>query len=197
MRPGIGEVFLEDDFTEPGLWSSAVSDDANVDVSNGALTITVQPEVYYINLHQDLTLDNFYLEVTARPYLCRGDDEYGVLVRGKAVAYYRFALTCNGQIHAERISVNEKHILQDPIASGDVPPGAPGEVRIGVWALGNEMRLFLNGRYQFSITDQNYLSGAIGVFAHAASKDTPVTIDFTDLVIQDISMASPTKTPVP
>ncbi len=57
-----------------------------------------------------------------------------------------------------------------PLPSGDVPPGAPGEVRIGMWAVGPDMRLFLNGRYQFSITDKSYPIGTIGVFVNSAGE---------------------------
>ncbi len=197
MRPGLGSAFITDNFTKPQLWNSATSEDAYASLADNALNISVQPNIYYINLRQGLAINNFYAEITARAHLCRNDDEYGFLVRANAVAYYRFALSCNGQAHAERISVNEKHPLQESVYSADVPRGAPGEVTIGVWALGNEMRLFLNGHFQFSIVDQNYSSGTIGVFVHAASKDTPVTISFTDLIIQEITLSPPTRTPRP
>jgi hypothetical protein len=117
-------------------------------------------------------------------------------VRANAVAYYRFALTCDGHVHAERVSVYEKHPLQGDIMSGDAPISAPSEVRIGVWALGTEMRLFLNGRYQFTIADSNYASGTFGVFVKSAA-DTPVMVIFSNLVVQQIDLAPPTKTPHP
>jgi hypothetical protein len=148
-----------------------------------------------ISLRQDLILGNYYVEITARPSLCRGEDDYGLLVRASAAAYYRFALSCNGTAHVERVSVGTRHILHEPVASGDVPPGAPGEVRIGVWAVETEMRLFLNGRYQFSVTDANYASGTIGFFANSAG-DTPVTVTFTDLTVRSVTYVPPTRTPV-
>jgi hypothetical protein len=141
-------------------------------------------------------LGNFYAELTARPSLCRGEDEYGFLVRASAVTYYRFALTCNGQAHAERISQRERHILHETVVSGDVPPGAPGEVRIGVWAYGSELRLFLNDRFQFSFTDSNISSGTVGVFARAAG-DTPVTVAFSNLRVHAVEYSPPTRTPTP
>jgi hypothetical protein len=149
-----------------------------------------------VSLQRQMVLANFYAEITARPSLCRGADEYGFLVRASAATYYRFALTCNGQTHAERISLREQHDLQDSIPSGDVPPGAPGEVRIGVWAAGSELRLFLNGRYQFSINDLNLSSGTVGVFAQAVG-DTPVTVTFSDLRVRSVDYFPPTRTPNP
>ena len=80
--------------------------------------------------------------------------------------------------------------------SGDVPPGPPGEVRLGVWAEGSNFHFFLNGRYQFGVTDQNYRTGTLGVFAQA-SGTTPITITFSDLVVRQVNAQLPLETPGP
>jgi hypothetical protein len=196
MLNGLGGLIASDDFTDPGEWDTAVSDEGSASVSRTRLTLAVQPGVYIVSLQRQMVLGNFYAEITAKPSLCRGADEYGFLVRASAVTYYRFALTCDGQAHAERISLRERHDLHEPVISGDVPPGAPGEVRIGVWAAGPELRLFLNGRYQFSFTDRNLSSGTVGVFA-SAQGDTPVTVTFSDLRVRSVDYTPPTRTPVP
>jgi hypothetical protein len=149
-----------------------------------------------LSLRHDLTADNYYTEITARPDLCRGDDSYGFLVRANAVSYYRFSLTCSGNVFAERINIGKREVLQTPLPSGDVPRGAPGEVRIGVWAVGSELRLFLNGRYQFGVSNPNYPSGTIGVFVNSAG-DTPAIVSFSRLTLQDVDYALPTATPKP
>ena len=196
MLLGLGELIAIDDFSDPGEWDTAVSNDGSASISRDRLTLVAQPDVYMVSLQRQLVLGNFYAELTARPSLCRGEDEYGFLVRASAVTYYRFALTCNGQAHAERISQRERHILHEPVFSGDVPPGAPGEVRIGVWAYGSELRLFLNDRFQFSFTDSNISSGTVGVFARAAG-ETPVTVAFSNLRVHAVEYAPPTSTSVP
>jgi hypothetical protein len=127
-------------------------------------------------MRRELPLSDFYAEITARPSLCRGEDNYGLVVRGVGSSFYRFVLACNGQIRAERISGGTRQPLQEPVPSGDAP-GAPGEVRIGIWAVGSEMRLFLNGRYQFSVTEGTFPSGALGVFVRSTG-ETPVTVTF-------------------
>ena len=131
-----------------------------------------------------------------RSHLCRGDDRNGLLVRANAVAYYRFSLTCNGTVFAERISVGKRELLQTPLPSGDVPPGAPGEVRIGIWAAGPELRLFLNGRYQFGISNTAYPSGTIGVFVNSTS-DTPAIVSFSRLILQEVDYSPSIVTPKP
>ena len=196
MRPGLGEVTLTDDFSFPNLWNTSASDQGSAAIDSKRLTLAVQPRIYMVSLRNDLVLGNFYAEIIAQPGLCRGDDEYGFLIRANAVAYYRFVLNCNGQVRAERVSVYERHPLQNPVSSGDAPSNAPSQVRIGVWASGTEMRLFLNDHYQFSISDANYASGTIGVFAHSLS-DTPVTISFSDLVVRELSLVLTAGTPAP
>ena len=194
MLTGLGVVIATDDFSRSSTWDTAASNEGSASISRDRLTLAVQPGIYLTSLQRNIIAGDFYAEITARPSLCRGDDEYGFVVRANAVTYYRFALTCNGQAHAERISVRERHDLHEPVLSGDVPPGAPGEVRIGVWAAGPELRLFLNDRFQFSISDYNLSSGTVGVFARAAG-DTPVTVTFSDLIVRSVDYVPPEPTP--
>ena len=196
MRPGLGQTTLSDSFTSEADWDTGLSDDGRSSVDRNRLTLAVQPEVYMLSLRHGPVLSDFYAEITARLNLCQGGDDYGLLVRANAVAYYRFSLTCNGTVRADRISVRMRQSLQEEVLSGDAPRGSPGEVRIGLWAVGNEMRLFLNGRYQFTVRNPNYPSGTIGVFARAAG-DTPVTVSFSDLVIQEVEYVPPPPTPTP
>jgi hypothetical protein len=196
MRPGLGDVFLTDNLSDPSLWDTATSNQASAEIDEDRLTLAVQSGVYMISLRHDLVVNDYYAEITASPGLCRADDTYGFLIRANAVAYYRFALSCNGMVGVERVSGSKRQILQAPLPSGDVPPGAPSEVRIGVWVVGDEMRLFLNGRYQFSVSDSNYASGTVGVFVNSAG-DTAAIVSFSDLSVQGVTYRPPTRTPKP
>lgn len=196
-KPGIGSVLLTDDFSSAADWNTASSDQATVDVSNHQLTIAVQPGIYGFSMRQDMIFNDFYVEVTAHPDLCLAGDEYGLLFRApNNVAYYRFALSCNGTAHVDRWSVKTPHLLQSPSASGDAPPGAPGQVRLGVWAVGSVYHFFLNDHFQFSVTDKNYRTGGLGVFA-SSTGNTPVTVSFSDLVVYDVNYSLPTPMPLP
>ncbi len=196
-KPGIGRLLLTDDFSSDAPWNPAASEDASLNVSGNRLTVAVQPGVNAFRVRQGLTLSNFYAEITARPSLCRDGDEYGLLFRApNNVAYYAFVLACNGTSRAERVRLGRPYPLHDPVPSADVPPGAPGEVRLGVWASGSELRFFLNDRYQFSLTDASLKSGAVGVFARSVGS-TPVTVTFSDLSIYDVTYLAPSATPNP
>jgi hypothetical protein len=197
QKPGVGDVILTDNFSSASVWNTAASDQASVDVSNNQLTIAVQPGFSAASLRQDITFTDFYTEITARPSLCRGSDEYGLVFRApNNIAYYRLAVYCNGTAGVDRFSVRTPHVLIPSIPSADVPPGAPGEVRLGIWAAGSEFHFFLNDHYQFSMSDKSYPTGGIGVFAQSAG-DTPVTVTFSDLVISEVTYHPPIATPKP
>ena len=194
MSPGIGRVTLEDDFSDDEVWDTAQSDNGSAVITRNRLTLAVQSGYYLSSMRRELPLSDFYAEITARPSLCRGEDHYGLIIRGVGSSFYRFLLSCNGQVWAERISGGTKLTIHEPVPSGDAA-GAPGEVRIGMWAVGSEMRLFLNERFQFSVTEATFPIGALGVFVRS-NGETPVTVLFSDLEVYDVNYTPPTKTPI-
>jgi len=198
QKLGVGNIILQDDFTSPALWNIATSDQASVQISNNRLTIAAQPGVDpVVTFRKDLTFSNFYAEITAQSSLCRDADSYGLLFRApNQVGYYRFALACNGTTGVDRVSLGRVRVLQEPMLSGDVPLGSPSEVKLGVWAEGSQFHFFLNDRYQFTATDENYLEGGLGVFAQAGGM-TPITITFSDLVVRQVDTQVPAETPAP
>ncbi len=195
MSPGIGKVTLRDDFSDDFVWDTAVSDNGSAVINHNRLTLAVQPDYYLSSMRRQMPLSDFYAEITASPSMCRGEDNYGIIVRGIGSYFYRFILTCNREIRVERINGGTKLLIHEPVPSGDAP-GAPGKVQIGIWAVGSEMRLFLNGRYQFSVTDPSFPSGAFGVYVRSTG-DTPVTVIFSDLKVYDVDYSPPTSTPLP
>lgn len=196
MSPGVGALLFSDDFSNPSAWDTAASTQGSAAISRNRLTLVAEPGVYLASLNREETFGDFYAEITAHLSLCRGEDSYGIIVRSSGNSFYRFTLTCNSLVSAERIVNSVRLAMQQPVPSGDAPPGAPGEVRIGIWAAGNEMRLFLNERYQFSISDPSSPSGAFGVFVRGAG-DAPVSVTFSELNVYDVDYIPPTLTPSP
>lgn len=196
MNPGIGEKLIDDDFSDAKVWDTVDSDLASAIVKDKRLTLAVQPGVAITSLRRAGIFGDFYAEISARISLCRADDNYGIIIRSTGDSFYRFILSCDSLIRVERVKSSVRLPLSEAIVSGDVPPGAPGEVRIGIWAVGGEMRLFLNGRYQFSVSERTFPSGAFGVFAQSKG-DTPVTVTFSDLQVYEVDYTAPTQTPTP
>ncbi len=197
-RPGLGQAITTDTFENPALWSVRESDSSSVIVANGRITLAIsQPRLYLFSLRSEPLLTNFYAEINATTSLCQGPDEFGLLFRAQGTSdYYRLVLACDRTVRLERVQGGAIALLQQRLPSGDVPPGSPGQVRIGVWAVGSELRFFLNGHFQFGLNDPVYKFGTLGVFARSGGENA-VTITFSDLTIQDVTYLSPTPSPTP
>ena len=140
-------------------------------------------------------MGDFYAEATADVSLCSGKDQYGMVFRAAPGGnYYRYAVSCDGQVRLERGVSGETYPIQNWLPSGDASIGAPAQVKIGVWAAGHELRLFLNGHYQFTIRDPLFRTGTLGFFVSASGK-TSVTTSFSDLAVYTVFYIPPTPSP--
>lgn len=186
-RVGVGEMIFSDNFSSEGHWQLGMSQNRNAAIGVNEISIVVSgARTYMSSTREQPILGNFYLEITAQPNLCRGMDEYGLLLRVSSESnFYRFSLSCDGQVRFERVIDGVPAVRQDWMVSGSVPPGAPSIPRLAVFALGDEMRFFVNEEYLFTIMDAMINSGRIGVFARSASAET-VTINFSDLKVWEI-----------
>jgi hypothetical protein len=183
-RPQFSGLIFSDDFSDPATWSLNKAPVGNIALGVNEINLAVtQERGYLFSLRQGPTLDNFYMEINANPSICRGEDEYGLLLRvSPSLNFYRFALTCNGEARVDRFLDGVASAPQPPVLSGAVPPGAPSASRLGVWARGKELRFYANGQYLFSIRDASIPAGSLGVFVRAAGEDM-VSVNFSNLEV--------------
>ena len=184
MRPGIGALIFEDDFDSAGAWQLGQSAKGTVALGLNELSIAlVQPKAYLFSTRTEPSFSDFYLEITASPNLCAGLDEYGLLFRVRSLGdFYRYSLSCDGQVRLDRVTGGTGGSPQPWLASASVPQGAPSNSKLGVWAVGREMRFFINDEFQFAVSDPYHPNGLIGVFARSAGENA-VTVSFSDLKI--------------
>ena len=187
MRPDLGTVLVENLFASPAKWSTGSFSSGNITLLNDSLTLAIQqPKMNQLSLEAENILRDFNVQTKVNINLCRGEDVYGMVIRAASeINYYRFLVNCEGLARAERVRNGETTLMQDWTPSG-LPPGAPLEVSIGIWASGKEMRFFANGAYVFSVSDPVFTEGRIGVFARA-SGDNPVTVNFSEMEIRAVN----------
>jgi hypothetical protein len=189
MRPDFGRAVLLENFDNGDSWTLGRSGSSSVALGKNELTIAIAPSssrVYAYSVRQEPVLTNFYAEITASPSLCRGNDEYGILVRyNSAVDYYRFSLSCDGQARLDRIFQGQASSPQPWVASGSIARGAPSITRLAVWASGREMRFFANEEHLFTVNDSLLPSGSLGIFARS-SENEALTVNFSALEVWEI-----------
>jgi hypothetical protein len=187
MRPGVRELIFEDDFSAPGAWQLGQSRQGTVAMGQNELTIAiVEPRAYLFSTRTEPTFGNFYAEITASPNLCAGLDEYGLLFRlGSIGDFYRYSLSCDGQVRLDRVVGGTAGSPQPWMASASVPRGAPSSSRLGIWVVGRELRFFINDEFQFAVSDSYHSSGLFGVFARSAGENA-VTVRFSKLKVYSV-----------
>jgi hypothetical protein len=187
IRPQVGEIILTDDFDDPSLWPLGQTASSSIALGNNKLSLVLnQPGGYLFTLRRTPILSDFYLEITTSPSLCRNTDEYGLLLRvSPALEFYRFSLSCDGQVRLDKYFQGRASSPQPWMMSGDVPPGAPSISRLGVWTNGGEMHFYINDQYQFSVRDPSISSGSLGVFIRSAGENT-VSVGFSELVVYEV-----------
>jgi hypothetical protein len=198
QRPGIAELILEDDFSKEEAWSQDTSSQGSAAVGGGVLSLVLhETRTYVTSIRSEPVLGDFYLEITANPVLCRGLDEYGLLLRlASAADTYRFSVSCDGQARLDRIIQGQASSPVPWMLSGALPPGAPSVSRLAVWASGRELRFFANDQFLFSVRDPLLTAGLIGVFARSAGNQD-VTVNFDDLLIYSLSQPPPATEVIP
>ena len=187
-HPGTGEIFLEDFFDDPASWATSRTAVGSVAFGQQELTLAVaSPRGSLLSLRSSPQVNDFYLEIDTLPSLCRPGDIYGLLLRASSpIDYYRLMVNCNGQVRMERLKNGKVVLLQDWITSGQIFPGGMIRLRLGVWALKDEMRVFVNDVYHFTVRDPVWISGQVGVFARSAG-ETPLTVNFSHLVVRSLA----------
>ena len=187
LRPAIGNLIFEDHFEKGSDWSLAQTDSTSIALGKNEITLAIaQPKLYLYTLRQTPQLAAFYLELTAWPNLCRGEDEYGLLFRvTPQLDFYRLALTCNGQLRFDRFYQGKASVPFPKTYSGAVPPGAPSSVPIAIWASQKEITVFINDQFQFTLQESVIPAGALGLFARSVSS-AAVTVNFSDLRVYEI-----------
>jgi len=192
-RLGLGVPLFEDNFEFDTGWDQGAAPRGAVSRLDNRLVISVQgPSTTLSSLSPIESIADFMVEIEVRSEICENGDEFGLIVRVGGAgsptqdSHYRFLITCDGAIRASRfLSGAEAPIL--PITpSADVLAGAPAVNRIGVSAIGDSFRFFVNDMQVFQLNDGEIPAGRIGVIVRAR-QGAQTTISFDDFRVWDLA----------
>jgi len=199
LRPGLAAGLFSDQFDTPSHWDLSVNPVGSMALGQDNLTLAIaRPKSTLISLRDGPVLQDFDLRVTTDASLCKETDYYGLLIRATSYQdYYRISVGCNGLLRLDRVKGGYTVTLVDWMPSGEVPPGVPLTLTLGVWARGRDLRFFVNDTFQFSVNDAVFPRGRVGVFARSLGT-TAVTVSFSNLDVHSLGPdALPTQTPLP
>ncbi len=148
-------------------------DQTTIEAENDALAMThhlttVGWHTWSMNYRE---ITNFYYEADINVKACSGVDEYGLVFRGPDYSSgYFFALRCNGE-YSLRAYDGEYNTIVYWQYSDAINTGANQSNRVGVWAEGNTIRLYINGKLIKQVTDDTFSGGHFGFLI--AGYETP------------------------
>jgi hypothetical protein len=184
IEPQYGAPIYSDDFSDPSLWQESRSSLGSAAVSNQQLTLALTDKGEYLySLRDEPELRDFYLEITASPSICRGEDEYGLLIHfTESEDFFRFSLTCDGRARVDRFFNGKPSSPQPLTFSGAIPPGAPSSSRLAILVVGRQMDFYVNDEYLFTVSDPNIPQGKLGLFIRSQTQEA-MTVNFSDLQV--------------
>lgn len=183
----LGEILYQDPFISSEGWSLPQNERGQINIGNGEMNIIInETDSYFAGIREKPDASEFYAEITANPVLCSARDEYGLLfsVYGND-QYYRFALSCSGEMRLDRLTAGGITVLYPWTRNASVPSGAPSVTKLAVLVIGGEIHLYINGESPFSITDQQNTYGSFGVYARSVG-ETAMTVSFSDFIVREV-----------
>jgi hypothetical protein len=110
---------------------------------------------------------DLYLEGSFETGECSGSDRYGLFVRAANLSGnphgYMFGVTCDGKFSI-RIFDGELTNLIDWTTSEHITSGSNQVHRLGFWAKGDQIRVYVNGNRLAEIRDDTFDAGPFGLF---------------------------------
>lgn len=167
-----GDADYVDLFVNPGNWFSGTSSNedehARFEVIGGNMVMTAFNADYRENWRLSWPEpQDFYLEGSFETGECSGSDRYGLFVRAANLSGnphgYMFGVTCDGKFSI-RIFDGELTNLIDWTTSEHITSGSNQVHRLGFWAKGDQIRVYVNGNRLAEIRDDTFDAGPFGLF---------------------------------
>jgi hypothetical protein len=164
----------------PENWFSGVSsyEDEHVrfEIADSRMKMTAfNPDLYEGWRLSWPVLEDFYIEATFETGECSGRDRYGLFLRASNIEEnphgYLFGLTCDGR-YSLRSFDGEFTILSDWTFSDNVSSGSDQTNLVGFWAVGDQIRLYVNGIRLAEIQDATFKEGPYGLFVGAGETES-------------------------
>jgi hypothetical protein len=186
-RASLGEPDWEDNFKNGNNWRMGEDPFTKVEVEDKALVLTGRTTSDGWRLTSP-TIQNFYLEMTAKTGSCTGTDHYGLFFRvpdkSDPTDGYLFGFSCDGHYQLRKWDGEKMKVLVTPTSSTAIHAGSDQTNRLGVLADGERIVLYANGVLLKEVTDDTYDEGGFGIFVGARKTDG-FTIHVTNIAYWD------------
>lgn len=184
-KPVWGAIF--EDGTQ--TWYQYDHSNGRAEVRDNKLVLTSYKANGYDNWSMSYPpMTDFYLELrfTTGPE-CSGKDRYGILFRAPdSTQGYLFNVSCDGSYQVRLWNGQEFTQLIGWIVDEHIISGPEVEHRLGVWAEGDQYRLYVNGFQVGEFTDGTFVGEGTFGAAHGATDTMNFTVEVTEARVWEL-----------
>jgi len=174
-----GAVFEDDTQT----WFQYDHENGSAEVRDSKLVLTSKKANGFDNWSMSYQrMTDFYLELgfTTGPE-CSGKDRFGIFFRApESTMGYLYNVSCDGNYQVREWNGEEFTQLVGWTPNQYIVQGPDVEHRLGVWAEGDQYKLYVNGFQIGEFTDDTYVAESTFGAAHAAAETEGFTVDVTE-----------------
>lgn len=174
-RTALAEPTWRDQFANANNWTLGEDSFTEAEIEDGRLALTgkTSTDGWRVSVPE---IDDFYLEGTFRTGTCSGNDHYGFIFRvpdrHDADEGYLLGLTCDGRFWLRLWDGENMETLVPLTANSVIVQGSNQTNRLGIWAEGETLKLYANGKLLHELTDDGLTDkGGFGLFVGARKTD--------------------------
>jgi hypothetical protein len=186
--PQLGQILYTDTFSSDKNWQTYRSEIGNAVISNNEITLAIQKADSIIASYASLPqLGDYYMSMDVSLSLCSWNgDWYGIAFRvNDSENQYRWSFNCLGQTRVDRIYKGRIYNLADWDINGVIKPAAPQKFSIGIAAIGESLRFYVNDVLLTELEDTIFTTGGYGLLA-SSDGYSPLTVSFSDFKLTEI-----------
>lgn len=184
--PNYGTLIFSDEEDMTENWQGTQDTIGIVSVNEGSITLSVNSSRGTLTaLRKFTSLSDFYFESVMTVNLCKKEDQVGVIFRAAgSQSYFRLLFKYDGRYSLQEVTGGQPIVLVDWSVSNQLQPGLNAPVKVGIWAYGKTIRIYLNGQLLDEVENNTFYNGGIGFYARAAG-DTNVTVNFSGINVYE------------
>lgn len=167
------DIMYQDDFSDTGSgWDRFTDDTGATDYQDGGYHILVDTDASALWANPGCDFTDVSVEVDGHKIGGVDDNEYGMICRYQDVDNFIGAsISSDGFYGFLKVSDGTISYISDGMLSSDAILQGSATNHIQLDCVGNSLTLFVNGTFVDSITDDEFSSGDVGLYA--GSFDTP------------------------
>lgn len=171
-RASLGEPDFSDHFVDGANWYVYNDQHVNIETQDGKLKMTALNADKYeaMMLSTQPIIDDFYMEITVTTVECSGFDRYGLIFRAPGftpIQGYLFGFTCDGKYSLRIFNGVDFTAVVQWTQSELINAGSNQTNRLGLSAVGSQLKLYANGKPLLELEDEHFSSGYFGLFISA------------------------------